>query len=906
MCNFFSIFSRRAGREEKGGRQQRRATAAAPGGGDHRADRRRSSLLDPRAAPPSSLSTFFWTRIKTPSQFCPSWNLSEPQTRTPPVRAPSLPFVTPPHLPGRVRLCPSQMQRPAAATRAPVALLRSRLGGATLPLFPCSRRAGLLQTPFFAPRQPGDQVRREEERGGEVATPLFFFFGLPLSPLSLTRSPIHQTPQSRNLRTANPLVRPPRATPGHSSSSSGGDQGRSPTPNSASGGGLGPASSSSPPPPPPPRGSNGSSSSSSSSSASPQPPPAVDLTADNAWVNNWAGFPRLHELQQQQQSPQSPSPAPAAADDENDDDNDDFLFALGGWGDGQASSSVAAAQAAAEAAAAAAVAAAEAAEEAAAADASPPPSALSREAIATGGLTPALPASALFETAFFAADRDGDGRLTRGEAASLLAYAMAASGAMGRRAAAASRRRARAAGGERTVGEAEAAANAALAALAAAAAGAPAAPSPPSFAPPPPPLAAPPPPPPPPLVPKTWDQHLVAEWRRASVAARGGVAGAALRFAGRALAGRAHERDDDDEDEREEASPSSSSTHPRSQQQRLLLSDIVWSAFFAGVAVAGLGAFAAAAPTLPLVGQWHRPAAAAALAAAAGASPAAAMPPPAAATLPLLLIPHPPPQPLPLLLSSFGAICVLLFARPESEALRLWPVVAGQAAGAGLALACLTLLGPGLWARALGMAAVVGFMLWADCAHPPGGALCLFAMDHWAALQHAAAGGAGAAAAGGVGASAAAGVGAWFFCLWPSLALTLGLLMPLGWLCNHMKRTAKFDWPRGSAGGGDRQQEQQQQQQQQQPQEHESSPEARALAAAAADAAEAARRRGGGGVGGSGSEAPSTPLPPRPATPSPGYGSGSSSVDAGDAEPRVRRRFYVRSSDGGGWIEDMT
>jgi hypothetical protein len=335
------------------------------------------------------------------------------------------------------------------------------------------------------------------------------------------------------------------------------------------------------------------------------------------------------------------------------------------------------------------------------------------------------------------------------------------------------------------------------------------------------------------------------------VAARGGVPGAALRFAGRALAGRAHEKDEEEEEEHAAA------TTTTNNRPRLLLSDIFWSALFAGVAVAALGAFAAAAPTLPFVGQWHRPAVAAAAASAAAS---------ATTTTPIV-------QPFPLLLSSFGALCVLLFARPESDAVRVWPVVAGQLAGAGLALACLTLLGPGLWVRALGMAAVVGFMMWADCAHPPGGALALFAMDHWGALQGLGGGGGGGT---GVAAAAKAAGAGWAFCVWPSLALTLGLLMPLGWLCNHMKRTARFDWPRGGGGSGGGEGGRREQQQEQQ------------------EAAVAA-----------------TPLPPRPATPSPpGFASVDDAAAAAAAspaaDPPVRRRFYVRSSDGGGWIEDMT
>ena len=64
---------------------------------------------------------------------------------------------------------------------------------------------------------------------------------------------------------------------------------------------------------------------------------------------------------------------------------------------------------------------------------------------------------------------------------------------------------------------------------------------------------------------------------------------------------------------------------------------------------------------------------------------------------------------------------VLLFAKPEAEAVRLWPVVAGQLASAAIAVACLQVLGPSSTARAAAMAGMLAFMMWADCVHPPGG-----------------------------------------------------------------------------------------------------------------------------------------------------------------------------------------
>ncbi len=38
-----------------------------------------------------------------------------------------------------------------------------------------------------------------------------------------------------------------------------------------------------------------------------------------------------------------------------------------------------------------------------------------------------------------------------------------------------------------------------------------------------------------------------------------------------------------------------------------------------------------------------------------------------------------------------------------------------------------------------------------------------------------------------------------WFLLYPSLAFTLALLLPLSWACNWLKRHAKFDFPQGAA-----------------------------------------------------------------------------------------------------------
>jgi CBS-domain-containing membrane protein len=78
-------------------------------------------------------------------------------------------------------------------------------------------------------------------------------------------------------------------------------------------------------------------------------------------------------------------------------------------------------------------------------------------------------------------------------------------------------------------------------------------------------------------------------------------------------------------------------------------------------------------------------------------------------------------QGLPLILGSFGTLTILLFGRPEAEAVRLWPLVAGQLGSIAIALSVLQLLGTGIVQRAVAMGATVAYMMWSDCIHPPGG-----------------------------------------------------------------------------------------------------------------------------------------------------------------------------------------
>ncbi|GBF96389.1 hypothetical protein Rsub_09188 [Raphidocelis subcapitata] len=81
------------------------------------------------------------------------------------------------------------------------------------------------------------------------------------------------------------------------------------------------------------------------------------------------------------------------------------------------------------------------------------------------------------------------------------------------------------------------------------------------------------------------------------------------------------------------------------------------------------------------------------------------------------------------------------------------------------------------------MAAALAVMMLLDAVHPPGGALVLLAMDS-AAVQ---------------------GLG-WPFVVYPSLALTLLVALPIAAATNALKRRCAFDWPRrraeGAAAGG--------------------------------------------------------------------------------------------------------
>ncbi|KAG2493875.1 hypothetical protein HYH03_007813 [Edaphochlamys debaryana] len=176
-----------------------------------------------------------------------------------------------------------------------------------------------------------------------------------------------------------------------------------------------------------------------------------------------------------------------------------------------------------------------------------------------------------------------------------------------------------------------------------------------------------------------------------------------------------------------------------SGKARVSASDVVWSFCGMFASVAALGIINLHVRTWPLVGVWHQ-------------------------------------QGVGLLLGSFGTLCVLIFGRPDAEAVRIWNLLAGHVVATFTVLALLHVLGPSVWSRALAMAAMIAAMLLTDSVHPPGGALVLMAVDS-AAIQRM----------------------DWWFMLYPSLTFTLGVLLPIGATVNWLKRNVKFDWPAAPA-----------------------------------------------------------------------------------------------------------
>lgn len=172
------------------------------------------------------------------------------------------------------------------------------------------------------------------------------------------------------------------------------------------------------------------------------------------------------------------------------------------------------------------------------------------------------------------------------------------------------------------------------------------------------------------------------------------------------------------------------------RKQDLVLSDFVWASVGMAAAFAALSILAQRASSLPLVGVLHE-------------------------------------KGLPLLLGSFGTSAVLLFGRPEAEPVRLWNVVCGQVGCTAIGLTVLQLVGNGLTGRSLAMATGLLHMMWTDSLHPPGGALVLMLMDN-AMVQSL----------------------QWWYLLYPSLIVTLLVLMPLSAVTCWLRRNCRFGMQR--------------------------------------------------------------------------------------------------------------
>jgi CBS-domain-containing membrane protein len=75
-----------------------------------------------------------------------------------------------------------------------------------------------------------------------------------------------------------------------------------------------------------------------------------------------------------------------------------------------------------------------------------------------------------------------------------------------------------------------------------------------------------------------------------------------------------------------------------------------------------------------------------------------------------------------LMLGSFGATCVLIFAFPELPFSQPRHVVGGHVLGVLMGLICLTLFGDVWWAMSLAVGAGVAAMMLTGTVHPPAGA----------------------------------------------------------------------------------------------------------------------------------------------------------------------------------------
>ena len=74
------------------------------------------------------------------------------------------------------------------------------------------------------------------------------------------------------------------------------------------------------------------------------------------------------------------------------------------------------------------------------------------------------------------------------------------------------------------------------------------------------------------------------------------------------------------------------------------------------------------------------------------------------------------------LLGSFGASALLVFALPDGHLSQPRSVIGGHVAASAIALACLACFGPQWWAVGLSTGSAIGFMMLTRTLHPPAGA----------------------------------------------------------------------------------------------------------------------------------------------------------------------------------------
>ncbi len=74
-----------------------------------------------------------------------------------------------------------------------------------------------------------------------------------------------------------------------------------------------------------------------------------------------------------------------------------------------------------------------------------------------------------------------------------------------------------------------------------------------------------------------------------------------------------------------------------------------------------------------------------------------------------------------MLLGSFGASALLLFALPDAPLSQPRSVICGHLSASIIAFACLALFGPQWWAVGLATGLGVGFMMYTRSIHPPAG-----------------------------------------------------------------------------------------------------------------------------------------------------------------------------------------